>query len=79
MGTCIMWLRNIDRLLDSDTVSFRRWDEIKDNVNLLSRVKWAKVKAIHRAVEKLYRSYGLEVAMLLDVCRQVFTISVHPL
>ena len=61
----------VERGLEANSVSFQRWEDIIKDADFFSRVKWAKVKNIHRAVEKLYRSYGLEVSRLLDVCRQV--------
>jgi hypothetical protein len=52
-------------------LEFRAWSEVVRDEELLGRVKWARVKAVQRTVEKLYRCYDLDVSRLLDVCRQV--------
>ena len=51
-------------------LKFRAWSDVVGDEELLGRVKWARVKAVRRAVEKLYRCYDLDVSRLLDVCRQ---------
>ena len=51
-------------------LEFRAWSDVVGDEELLSRVKWARVTAVRRAVEKLYRCYDLDVSRLLDVCRQ---------
>jgi hypothetical protein len=35
-----------------------------------SDFKWCRLKSVPRAVEKVVRSYGLDVSRLVDVCRQ---------
>eukprot|EP00281_Chroomonas_sp_CCMP1168_P021744 CAMPEP_0206223420 /NCGR_PEP_ID=MMETSP0047_2-20121206/6477_1 /ASSEMBLY_ACC=CAM_ASM_000192 /TAXON_ID=195065 /ORGANISM="Chroomonas mesostigmatica_cf, Strain CCMP1168" /LENGTH=166 /DNA_ID=CAMNT_0053646297 /DNA_START=230 /DNA_END=731 /DNA_ORIENTATION=- len=49
---------------------FRKWDEIKEDDNLLVSVKWATLKRPDRAIEKIVRSYSQDTSRLLDVCRQ---------
>ena len=51
-------------------ISFRRWSDIaKDQVSLRA-MQWGQLKTRKRAVEKLFRSYSLEVSRLVDLCRQ---------
>ena len=50
--------------------AFEKWSEISKNKALIGLVKWAKLKTPERAVEKLFRSYNLDVSRLLDCCRQ---------
>jgi hypothetical protein len=46
---------------------YAAWGETEEG----ARVAWAEVKPAERALEKLLRTYGCEVARLLDLCRQV--------
>jgi hypothetical protein len=55
----------------ADTAGFVKWVDIASNPDLLNQVKWGKVKSIHRAIEKVYRTYKGDASKLLDCCRQV--------
>ena len=50
---------------------FLRWTDIMADPELMARVKYARIKSVRRAVEKIYRSYEGNVSRLLDCCRQV--------
>ncbi|EKX46509.1 hypothetical protein GUITHDRAFT_107714 [Guillardia theta CCMP2712] len=46
------------------------WREAKEDEELQQRIRWAPMKSVDRAVEKLVRSYNNDVSRLLDVVRQ---------
>jgi len=48
-----------------------RWEDVKEEeMQVGGKVRWAKVKAVQRSIEKSTRSYGKDVSRLLDICRQ---------
>ncbi|EKX32814.1 hypothetical protein GUITHDRAFT_121010 [Guillardia theta CCMP2712] len=57
-------------LASDDDMHFVRWVDAKHNPDLLQRIKWANLKSIDRAIEKLSRSYDCVVARLVDIVRQ---------
>jgi len=46
------------------------WREAMADEELEQRIRWAQMKSVDRAVEKLVRSYNSDVSRLLDVVRQ---------
>ena len=51
-------------------LEYLQWSELEKSPILLQSVRWAKLKARQRAVEKLFRCYAFDVSRLLDCCRQ---------
>jgi len=50
---------------------FVLWRDVHEQEQLVGgQVQWAKVKSVHRSIEKCTRSYGKKVSHLLDICRQ---------
>jgi len=49
---------------------FILWQDAVDHPEKIEGIRFAKMKTVRRAVEKLMRSYREDVSRLLDVCRQ---------
>uniref|UniRef100_A0A7S0W940 RelA/SpoT domain-containing protein n=1 Tax=Hemiselmis tepida TaxID=464990 RepID=A0A7S0W940_9CRYP len=49
---------------------FILWQDALDHPDKIKKIRFAKLKTVNRAVEKLMRSYREDVSRLLDVCRQ---------
>jgi len=46
------------------------WKEARATPEGMASIRWARLKTVGRAIEKLMRSYREDVSRLLDVCRQ---------
>jgi len=49
---------------------FVRWDRIAGRADKEAQIKWPGVKKIDRCIEKLTRSYGEDVSLVVDVTRE---------
>jgi len=56
--------------ISQEGTSCIQWSTIKQDLKLRNHVRWANLKPVDRAIEKLARCYTGEVSRLLDVCRQ---------
>mmetsp|Transcript_34016 Transcript_34016/g.79456 ORF Transcript_34016/g.79456 Transcript_34016/m.79456 type:complete len:1594 (-) Transcript_34016:73-4854(-) len=48
---------------------YARWSDVKNDPELVKRVKWPGMKRHTRALEKLFRSYENDPSLLLDISR----------
>mmetsp|Transcript_27660 Transcript_27660/g.64297 ORF Transcript_27660/g.64297 Transcript_27660/m.64297 type:complete len:246 (+) Transcript_27660:3440-4177(+) len=55
---------------DHGNQDFILWQDVWEDPDKIERIRFAKLKTVGRAVEKLMRSYREDVSRLLDVCRQ---------
>lgn len=75
------WARKSEALVRMATAwegeggTFQRWDQIADDPVKRRHVKWAKLKGVERAIEKVTRVYQEEPSRLLDVCRQMLVFA----
>eukprot|EP00961_Rhodomonas_salina_P263588 3562357-Rhodomonas_salina.2 len=51
--------------------SFVKWSEAQHDASQQDCVVWNDLKEESRAIEKVIRCYGEDVARVVDVCRQV--------
>eukprot|EP00960_Hanusia_phi_P024030 709047-Hanusia_phi.AAC.1 len=51
-------------------VEYILWEDAMEKKELVHKVRWASIKKLDRAVEKLVRSYNSDVSRLLDLVRQ---------
>mmetsp|Transcript_6457 Transcript_6457/g.10211 ORF Transcript_6457/g.10211 Transcript_6457/m.10211 type:complete len:340 (-) Transcript_6457:761-1780(-) len=52
-------------------MKYIKWEAIRESSALINSVKWPRLKAPDRAVEKASRCYSGDVSKLLDVCRSM--------
>ena len=45
------------------------WQDVERDAQAAARVRWPRIKAGRRALEKVFRSYGGDAGRLLDCCR----------
>ena len=57
-GYCSSDAGRLDEGWNSHKTSFRRWEDLVVDPTAAKTVKWATVKTVKRAIEKVVRSYG---------------------
>ncbi len=49
---------------------FISWSDAVANPEMIKTIRWPALKRQERTIEKVLRSYGKDVSLLVDVCRQ---------
>ncbi len=51
--------------LPDEPAGYARFDQVKDDMEAMLRIKWAQIKSPDRAIEKIVRSYEQVLQTLL--------------